>query len=732
MKSKFAKILIFALMAILIFGTVSASAYQPYTTYTFSLEGTVVESPMAYYPYGTVSLQNRAGITSTQIIDMVSDDQGYIYISDKQNKEIVILDESFTRIHSIKTFVDKYGEEQVFGTADGDGGPEGIFVSKPGESGESYIYVCDPTNKRVVMFNRDFTYHDTIEEPDSKVIDDANNVSFKPQRIAVDQYGRMFISSSACDRGIFVLSPEGDFNGFIGAQKSSGSAFSQFLMRFYSAEKRAEMATTKAPTYSSITIDDDGFIYATVLFKNLVTDTVDNLQNQFNAIAGKDPVYSPVKKFNAKGTEILARNGFFDPQGEVAITNKNQVSTLIDIDVGAEGAWTILDKSRSRTYTYDQQGNLLYAFGGTGDQLGNISSAVAMCYQVIDGEYRMIILDYTTTSGNVLNVFTPTSYANAITNALRNENNHNYSESIDAWQDVLTENNNLDLAYIGMGKAYYYQGRYEEAMEMLKSAYDTEYYAEAYAESRNDIVSKWLVPIVILVIVLIVLVLKFLGYAKKKNKAASVKVGKKTYWEELLFVFHLVFHPFDGFWDLKHEKRGSVRAATTILGLTVIAFFYQSIGQGYMFKPRPGNDTIFIQLLSIVVPVALWVISNWCLTTLFDGEGSMKDIYIATCYSLAPLPVFVTISTVLTNVLSISEQTIVDMFVYVAVVWMVILLFFGMVVTHDYTIGKNIITTAATIVAAVIIMFVFLLFANLVAKMTGLISALYNEIANRL
>ncbi len=719
-------------MAILIFGTVSASAYQPYTTYTFSLEGTVVESPMAYYPYGTVSLQNRAGITSTQIIDMVSDDQGYIYISDKQNKEIIILDESFTRIHSIKTFVDKYGEEQVFGTADGDGGPEGIFVSKPGESGESYIYVCDPTNKRVVMFNRDFTYHDTIEEPDSKVIDDANNVSFKPQRIAVDQYGRMFISSSACDRGIFVLSPEGDFNGFIGAQKSSGSAFSQFLMRFYSAEKRAEMATTKAPTYSSITIDDDGFIYATVLFKNLVTDTVDNLQNQFNAIAGKDPVYSPVKKFNAKGTEILARNGFFDPQGEVAITNKNQVSTLIDIDVGAEGAWTILDKSRSRTYTYDQQGNLLYAFGGTGDQLGNISSAVAMCYQVIDGEYRMIILDYTTTSGNVLNVFTPTSYANAITNALKNENNHNYSESIDAWQDVLTENNNLDLAYIGMGKAYYYQGRYEEAMEMLKSAYDTEYYAEAYAESRNDIVSKWLIPIVILVIVLIVLVLKFLGYAKKKNKAASVKVGKKTYWEELLFVFHLVFHPFDGFWDLKHEKRGSVRAATTILVLTVIAFFYQSIGQGYMFKPRPGNDTIFIQLLSIVVPVALWVISNWCLTTLFDGEGSMKDIYIATCYSLAPLPVFVTISTVLTNVLSISEQTIVDMFVYVAVVWMVILLFFGMVVTHDYTIGKNIITTAATIVAAVIIMFVFLLFANLVAKMTGLIAALYNEIANRL
>jgi hypothetical protein len=329
-------------------------------------------------------------------------------------------------------------------------------------------------------------------------------------------------------------------------------------------------------------------------------------------------------------------------------------------------------------------------------------------------------------------VYAPTEYCNTITNALRNENENNYSASIDFWQDVLTRNNNFDLAYIGIGKALYSQGNYDEAREMLSNAYEVDTYAKAYAEVRKELLSKWLLPLVIVAIALIVLLVKFLGWAKKKNKAVSLKVGRKTYLEELLFVFHLVFHPFDGFWDLKHEKRGSVRAGTTILCLTILAFFYNSIGKGYMFNPRGTYSSIFVQILSIGVPVLLWTVSNWCLTTLFDGEGSLKDIYIATCYSMAPLPIFVVISTILTNFMTASEGSMVNLLISIAFVWMIILLFFGMVVTHDYTINKNIVTTLGTIVAAAVIMFVALLFSSLVVKMVTLVVALVEEVGNRI
>ncbi len=727
MKTKIYKILIFALAAVLLFGTLSASAYTPYLTYTYSSEGEIVESPMAYYPYDTVSADTELGIKKSQkIFDMVTDENGYIYIScwDDTDKRVVVLDASYKYIGEISRFTDKYGKEQTFGNANGNGGPEGLFVSRPNDDGESYIYVCDPENKRVVMFNRDLTYHDTIDEPESKIIKEN---TFRPKAIAVDKYGRMFITSGSSSQGIFVLSPAGDFNGFIGAQKVVGSFFDQLLNKIFN-NRYSSTGEATAPAYSNITIDNDGFIYATITFTKSA-----ELSNQKAALTSKDSTFSPVKKYNSKGTEILARNGFFDPAGEVDVFMADEVSMLTDIAVGAEGAWTVFDKSRSRTYTYDQQGNLLYAFGDMSDQLGNLIDGMAMCYQVVNGEYRLLIMDNSVNAKDqVLNIYTPTGYANAITNALANENNHNYSESIDAWQDVLTENNNLDLAYIGMGRSYYFQGKYDEAMEKLKGAYDTQYYSLAYAEGRNEIVSKWLIPIVALIIVLAVLIVKFLGYAKKKNKATSLKVGKKTYWEELIFAFHLIFHPFDGFWDLKHERRGSVRAASTILGLTILAFFYQSIGRGYMFAPKATEDTIITQILSIGMPVLLWVVSNWCLTTLFDGEGSIKDIYITTCYSLTPLPIFVTVSTILSNVLTLSEKTIVDMFVYVAVVWMIILLFFGTVVTHDYTIGKNVITTVATIVAAAVIIFIALLFATLVGKMGSLVTSLYNEIVNRL
>ena len=268
-------------------------------------------------------------------------------------------------------------------------------------------------------------------------------------------------------------------------------------------------------------------------------------------------------------------------------------------------------------------------------------------------------------------------------------------------------------------------------MEMLASAYETEQYSQAFAEIRKDIIGTWLIPILVLIIALVVGFLKFLGWAKKKNKATSLKVGKKTYVEELIYVFHLWFHPFDAYWDLKHEKRGSVRAGLTIMGITILAFFYQSVGRGYIFNPRDAYSTIIVQILSIAVPVLLWCVGNWCLTTLFEGEGSFKDIFIATTYSLAPLPLLVIISTVLTNILTQSEGSIVTLLVTFGYIWVGILLFFGTLVTHDYPLGKNVLITICSIAAMAVIMFVAILFSSLVIKMVTFVVAIFTEIGNR-
>ena len=733
MKNRLFKLLLIALCLVTVFGSVTASAYNAYDTYTYSIDGLAMKSPAAYsasvsmnsYDIGLVT-EKFGGKAIADAADIFADSEGNVYIADRGNNaadasyvpgRIIVMNRYYSTVKVITDYVDEFGRPQSLKN------PEGIYVTDPAKTsdGKSLIYVCDTGNSRIVIFDRDYNYVRTITCPKSPLITEAE---FVPSAIAVDIYGRIFVISHKAYQGIIVLSGDGDFTGYIGAQKVSYSVLQMIWRRFQTKEQREAQVQNISVSYNNITVDDDGFVYAT-------SDKIDEAK-QLGAIKSKSPDYSPVKKLNSTGSQILRRNGFFDPGGEVDVFYPEDVSKINDVALGAEGSWTILDYRHSKFFTYDQNGNLLFAFGDKGDQLGNGVALKGITYQVVDGVYYLLALDNTGSTGIKITVYSPTEYCDKIISALRNQNSHLYSASIDDWQEVLTRNNNFDLAYIGIGKALYSQGKYTEAQAALQNAYELDFASKAFMEARKDVIGNWILPMLIGAIVLIVLVLKFLGYAKKKNKATSLKVGRKTYWEELIFVFHLVFHPFDGFWDLKHEKRGSVRAASTFLALTVVAFFYNSIGRGYLFNPRGTSMTIFMAILSVTLPAILFAVSNWCLTTLFDGEGSFKDIYIATCYSLAPLSLMLTISTILTNVLSTSEGTIVTLITAIGIVWSLILIFFGMLVTHDYSLSKNLITTLGTIVAMLVIMFVAILFSSLLMKMVSFVTGLVSEIVNRI
>ena len=61
-----------------------------------------------------------------------------------------------------------------------------------------------------------------------------------------------------------------------------------------------------------------------------------------------------------------------------------------------------------------------------------------------------------------------------------------------------------------------------------------------------------------------------------------------------------------------------------------------------------------------------------------------------------------------------------------------LLLFAGMMTSHQYSVGKSIITTVLTIVGMAMIVFIVLLMIYLVQQMYGFGDSLYSEIAFRL
>jgi hypothetical protein len=225
---------------------------------------------------------------------------------------------------------------------------------------------------------------------------------------------------------------------------------------------------------------------------------------------------------------------------------------------------------------------------------------------------------------------------------------------------------------------------------------------------------------------------KLNNYATKVNKRAATAGGKRTFKEELLYGFYVILHPFDGFWDLKHEKRGSVRAALVFIVITVLTFFYEAIGAGYVINPQGSFTTVWAQAISVLVPFLLFAVANWCLTTLFEGEGSFKDIVVAMSYSLLPLPMLIIPATIMSNVVISNEVKLLNLLTSAAFIWVGILLFFGTQVTHDYSLGKNMLTIFGTLIGMIFIMFIGILFTTLLGKIVSLISNIIIEITYRL
>ncbi|MBE6541393.1 MAG: hypothetical protein E7672_02985 [Ruminococcaceae bacterium] len=707
---KLYKILLVAMIVLMVLPTV-VSAANPYATYTYSIKGNVLSSPTAYVP-DTIVDSKYIGleVPLDDIGELFVGPDMKVYISETRNDRVVVLDRYYKLDFEISTFINEQGVPDSFNN------PAGVFVD------EQYIYVCDTDNNRIVIFDLDGNYKKIIGKPESNLFEEGS--VYKPIACAADDYGRLFVVSSTTYQGIIILNLNGDFFGFIGAQKVSVSALELLWRNFQTEAQKAQRQENVSTEFNNIVIDDRNFIYVT-------TSSIDESQQQA-AIRNKDKNFSPVKKLNASGIDVLARNGFFGPGGEVKVDNSSRAeitgaSKIIDVALGPEETWSIIDTKRSKVFTYDNTGNLLFAFGDkNGTQFGNIDSIGAITYQ----GSKILLLD--TTNDNFV-VFRRTEYGDLLVRALEHDNNRMYDLIINDWTEILKRNNNFDAAYIRIGQSLFRQGEYEEAMKYYKSAFDTENYSKAYTEIRKSWSNKnfWIFPIII--VVAFVALSKFLGFTGKVNKRTALKVGRKSLKEELIYAFHVIVHPFDGFWDLKHEKRGSVKSAFVILLITIIVYFYNSIGQGYIFNPLPSTTfNIMGAIAAVFVPVMLWVISNWCLTTLFDGEGSMADVFVATCYCLTPLPILILPGTIASNFLNLSEGGLITLLSTIAYLWLGILVVLAMQVTHDYSVVKNLLTCVVTIVFMAFIMFVGILFTTLTGKVVSFITNIIDEISYRL
>ena len=198
------------------------------------------------------------------------------------------------------------------------------------------------------------------------------------------------------------------------------------------------------------------------------------------------------------------------------------------------------------------------------------------------------------------------------------------------------------------------------------------------------------------------------------------------------FAFYILRHPLDGFWDMKHEKRASLRTGLILIALALASIVFNRQTRGFIFNANYNVPLdILYQVQILVLPILLFCISNWAVTTLMDGKGTFFDIFMVICYSLLPMILFNFISPLISNVLSLKDMAYLTIFDMTGFAWTLLLIFLGILVVHEYNFGRMIFTLALTAASAAIIVFICLLFFSLLQELGSFLYTIYRELALR-
>ncbi len=224
--------------------------------------------------------------------------------------------------------------------------------------------------------------------------------------------------------------------------------------------------------------------------------------------------------------------------------------------------------------------------------------------------------------------------------------------------------------------------------------------------------------------------------AKSVNKTRTSAAGGggwQRYLSSLRYAFYVISHPFDGFWDLIHEKRGSMAAAHTFLLLFLITRIVKLMCTSFQFISAPLQYiNVFEQCASLLLPFLILCVANWAMTTLFDGKGRFKDIYMGMCYALVPYSLIQLPLVLVSNMITFEEASFYTVLMSFSVIWSVFLVFVGLMEIHDYGPGKTFIFLIVTVVGAMIIIFLILVFFSLLSDAAGYFVSLYREAFFRL
>lgn len=480
LKKRYAAIALSFIIALTIHAP-SIYANEGAPSYIYSFWGESVAAPLAYTATQTIDGHKLGVGALREPNDFHMSPDKLLHILDSGNDRIVIINEQMEVTRIIDSFMN--GSER-----DGFNKPQGVFVSD-----DYHLYVADTGNRRVVHLDEELKLVKIVDSPESELLKSA--FEFNPVRIVVDRAQRIYVMSAGVFDGFMEFNADGEFVTFIGANRVNIDPIEYFWKLISTREQRSQMVMFTPTEFTSLDINDEGFIYA----------------------VNRDQLGDPIKKLNAQGTDILRREGYGRPLGDLMFWHEEGPSTLTDISVGDSEIYSVLDSKRGRIFTYNGDGYLMYVFGGLGNRLGQFVTPVAI---EAFGD-RLLVLDRTL--GEVT-VFQTTEYGRLLNEAVRSYYRGEEEKAFHYYSEVINLNANLDFAYSGIGKSLLRQGKYAEAMAYFELGMDRPNYSKAYVLYRKEVLREYFAFGATTTVGLVLLLLIWRRFRKKRGGNRSVSI----------------------------------------------------------------------------------------------------------------------------------------------------------------------------------------------------------------
>ena len=459
----------------------SSNVYQGYT-YDFFRNVKSTPAPFVLSQVIDSTSVSKTGRTIETVTDVATSEDGRIFIVDKTNSIIYVLDENGQYQSFIKNVKDENKKNaQINGQNVQLTNPEGVFYHEKADE----LYICDTGAQRILVLDgQTYAFKRGILRPD----DMTGVTEFKPSKITVDNADRIYVVVQSSYEGIIELNEDGTFSRYFGVNEPQINMV-DFLWKSLASDKQKEkMGKTYAPAFNNVTLDGEGFVMA------VTSDS-----------ASADKVF----RLNFAGANVLREMGNIAVIGDLATENP---SAFVDIAVKPYGTYALLDKTYGHVFLYNFDGELLCVFGSKGNAVGQFKTPSTIAWL---GD-KLIIGD---ADLKCAYIYEPTDFGSALLKAGEAYYNGDWDEATAYYEEVLRLCANLETAYVGIGKNLLMKEDYEGAMYNFKLGNNREFYSKAYKGHRTNVMKDnfWIIAVIAVVFIGAVLGSE-VAYHKKQKR----------------------------------------------------------------------------------------------------------------------------------------------------------------------------------------------------------------------